>query len=99
MVAAPPGPVMMREVVAKDGLVFFMKEKPLQMQSTELIYSEGDEGIHGFPGFLKPKVRIFVLQVLVLCCQASPGSMSFPSPLQKPPSFKLKRQSHDFLKA
>ena len=75
MVAAPPGPVMMREVVAKDGLVFFMKEKPLQMQSTELIYSEGDEGIHGFPGFLKPKVRIFVLQVLVLI--VLPGKPGF----------------------
>jgi hypothetical protein len=34
-VVGPPG--MIREVVAKAGLVFFMKEKPLQMQSTELI--------------------------------------------------------------
>jgi hypothetical protein len=35
VVGAPPG--MIREVVAKAGFVFFMKEKPLQMQSTELI--------------------------------------------------------------
>ena len=31
------GPAMILDVVAKDGLVFFMKENPLQMQSTELI--------------------------------------------------------------
>jgi hypothetical protein len=31
------GSAITREVVAKAGFVFFMKENPLQMQSTELI--------------------------------------------------------------